>query len=322
MEILNTPIGLGRSKVLNLNIAKLHTGTSLSVPIIVERGRKPGPCVLLTAGIHGDEVNGVEIVRQIVSNGYNRPEKGTVICIPVINVFGFLSQKREFPDGRDLNRLFPGSKRGSLASRFAYHVMDAILPHVDYCMDFHTGGAARFNYSQIRLDGKDRETLELGKIFGAKFVIDAENREKSFRSTLSKKGKKVLLFEGGKSLYLDRHVTQVGIDGSLRVMQHLGLRDFTKELSESKFPGKIDPILITDSTWIRAKHSGMFRTELKLGSQVSKGNKIGSISDPYGDFEVDVLATFDGYIIAANHAPIVNQGDALVHISTETSSEF
>jgi predicted deacylase len=322
MEILNTPIGLGKSKVLNLNIAKLHTRTSLSVPIIVERGQEEGPCVLLTAGIHGDEVNGVEIVRQIIANGYNKPQKGTVICIPVINVFGFLSQKREFPDGRDLNRLFPGSKRGSLASRFAYHVMNAIMPHVDYCMDFHTGGAARFNYSQIRLDAKDKETLELAKVFGTKFIIDAENRDKSFRNTLSKKGKKVLLFEGGKSLHLDRHVTQVGIDGVLRVMQHLGLRDFTKELMASELPEKVNPILVKNSTWIRAKHSGMFRTKLKLGSQVYKGDKIGSISDPYGDFEVTVLATYDGYIIASNHAPIVNQGDALVHISTETSLAF
>ena len=322
MEILNTPIGLGKSKVLNLNIAKLHTGTSLSVPIIVERGKKEGPCVLLTAGIHGDEVNGVEIVRQVIANGYNKPEKGTVICIPVINVFGFLSQKREFPDGRDLNRLFPGAKRGSLASRFAYHVMNAILPHVDYCMDFHTGGAARFNYSQIRLDAKDKETLELAKVFGTRFVVDAENREKSFRSTLSKKGKKVLLFEGGKSLDLDRRVTQVGIDGTLRVLQHLGLRDFTKELEERKFVEEKTPVLVKASTWIRAKHSGMFRTKIKLGSQVSKGTKVGSISDPYGDFEADVLATNDGYIIAANHAPIVNQGDALVHITTETSLDF
>lgn len=322
MEILNTPIGLGRSKVLNLNIAKLHTRTSLSVPIIVERGKEEGPCVLLTAGIHGDEVNGVEIVRQIIAEGYNKPQKGTVICIPVINVFGFLSQKREFPDGRDLNRLFPGSKRGSLASRFAYHVMNAIMPHVDYCMDFHTGGAARFNYSQIRLDARDKETLALAKIFGTKFIVDAENRDKSFRNTLSKKGKKVLLFEGGKSLHLDRHVTQVGIDGALRVMHHLGLRDFTDELMASKLPQKVKPILINDSTWIRAKHSGMYRTKLKLGSQVSKGDKIGSISDPYGDFEVDVVATYDGYIIASNHAPIVNQGDALVHISTRTSLEF
>jgi predicted deacylase len=322
MKILNTEIGLGESKVLNLNIAKLHTRTSLSVPIIVERGKEPGPCVLLTAGIHGDEVNGVEIVRQIVAAGYNKPNKGTVICIPVINVFGFLSQKREFPDGRDLNRFFPGSKRGSLASRFAYHVMNAILPHVDYCMDFHTGGAARFNYSQIRLDATDEETLELAKAFGTKFIVDAKNRDKSFRSTLCKKGKKVLLFEGGKSLNLDRRVTEVGIDGSLRVMHHLGLRDFTKELKEKELKEKPESILVKKSTWIRAKHSGMFRTMLKLGSQVSKGDKIGSISDPYGDFEVDVVATYDGYIIASNHAPIVNQGDALVHISTETSLEF
>lgn len=321
MEILNTFIAPGQSKVLNLNIAKLHTRTSLAIPIIIERGKEDGPCILLTAGIHGDEVNGVEIVRQIVANGYNKPQKGTVICIPVINVFGFLNQNREFPDGRDLNRLFPGSKRGSLASRFAYHITKAIVPHADYCIDYHTGGAARFNYSQIRLDADNKETLALAKAFGAKFIIDAENRDKSFRKTLSGMGKKVILFEGGKSLNLDRIVTRIGVTGALRVMHHLGMRDFTQELLEMS--KKIyDPILIRKSMWIRARHSGMFRTELKLGSKVVKGDKIGSISDPYGDFEVDVNAICDGYIICANHAPIVNQGDALIHISQETSNEF
>ncbi|BDS11352.1 succinylglutamate desuccinylase/aspartoacylase family protein [Aureispira anguillae] len=322
MEILNTFVAAGESKVLNLNIAKLHTGTSLAIPIIVERGKEDGPCLLLTGGIHGDEVNGVEIVRQIVANGYNKPTKGTVVCIPVINVFGFLNQNREFPDGRDLNRVFPGSRRGSLASRFAYHIIRGITPHIDFCIDYHTGGAARFNYSQIRLDADCKETLALAKVFGTKFIVDAENRDKSFRKTLSTMGKKVLLFEGGKSLHLDRVVTQVGIHGALRVMQHLEMRDFTKELKEMASLNVKTPILVKKSTWIRAKHSGMFRTKLKLGSKVYKGEAIGSISDPYGDFEMPVTATYDGYIICANHAPIVNQGDALIHISKETSIAF
>jgi predicted deacylase len=322
MKILEVTIHKGDSKVVNLNIARLHTRTTLTVPVIVERGIEDGPCLLLTAGIHGDEVNGVEIVRQIIAKGYNRPQSGTVICIPVINVFGFLNQEREFPDGRDLNRMFPGSKNGSLASRFAYHLMQYIAPHVDYCIDYHTGGDARFNYSQIRLDAEDEETLELAKTFGAKFIVDAENRDKSFRKTLSGMDTKVLLYEGGQSLCLDRAVTQVGINGALRVMQRLGMRNFQEELERQPYSAVDKLVLIKNSTWIRAKHSGMFRTDVKLGSWVEKGDKLGSISDPYGDFEVGVMATYSGYIICTNHAPTVNQGDALIHISKNSTQDF
>lgn len=315
MKILDIEIEMGESRVVNLNIARLHTRTTLTVPIIVERGLEEGPCLLLTAGIHGNEVNGVEIVRQIIAKGYNRPQRGTVICIPVINVFGFLNQERKFPDGRDLNRMFPGTKKGSLASRFAYHLMEYVAPHIDYCIDYHTGGDARFNYSQVRMDADDEKALTLAKIFGAKFIIDAENRDKSFRKTLSGMGKTVLLYEGGQSLMLDRTVTQIGIDGALRIMQHLGMRDFKKQLANQPYITEDQLIFIQNSTWVRAKHSGMFRTEVKLGSWVEQGSKLGSISDPYGDFEVDVSATCSGYIICTNHAPIVNQGDALLHIS-------
>lgn len=317
MKILDTTIELGERKVINLNIARLHTRTPLTVPIIVERGAEEGPCVLLTAGIHGDEINGVEIVRQIVAKGYNRPKRGTIICIPVVNVFGFLNQEREFPDGRDLNRVFPGFMTGSLASRFAYYLMEYVVPQVDYCIDFHTGGDARFNYSQIRLEAEEEDTLALAKVFGAKFIINAPNRDKSFRKTMTDLGKKVLLFEGGQTLMLNRSVTQVGICGTLRVLQHLGLRDYGIDLEKEGRPAASPLVLVHRSTWVRAKHSGMFRSVPKLGSWVEKGDNLGSISDPYGDFEAEVKAPYSGYIICTNHAPLVNQGDALLHLTRD-----
>ncbi|MCH2021893.1 MAG: succinylglutamate desuccinylase/aspartoacylase family protein [Saprospiraceae bacterium] len=317
MKILNTNVPKGKKTIINLNIAKLHTGTSLSVPIIIQRGKKDGPCILFSAGIHGDEINGVEIVRQIISNKFNIPECGTVICIPVINVFGFLNQEREFPDGRDLNRMFPGSKRGSLASRFAYYLIKEIVPHIDYCIDFHTGGDMRFNYSQIRVDASCVETLELAQIFGVKFIKDAETRDKSFRKTLADMGKKVLLFEGGKTLNLDRLVTVNGINGALRVMSYLGIRDFSNELKERSASRTELQTLIKSSKWIRAKHSGMFRSHIRIGTFVKKDEIIGSITDPYGNFESNIKSGFNGYIICANHAALVNQGDALFHISKD-----
>lgn len=315
IKILDHRIGLGESVQVKMDIAKLQTGTKIDVPIIVERGKKDGPCLLLTGGIHGDEVNGVEIIRQIIAKGLNKPTSGTVICIPLVNVFGFLNQTREFPDGRDLNRVFPGSKDGSLASRYAYLLMKEVIPHVNYCIDYHTGGAQRFNCSQLRINGNDEETLQLAKAFGAPYIMFAKNREKSFRESMVKQGKKVLLFEGGKSLYLDKMVTKSGIQGAINVMHSLGMRDFSAQIT--KTTKENPPIIITSTKWIRAKVSGMYRSHVNVGQKVEKGVKLGSISDPYGNHEVSFKNNQEGYILNSNHTPLVNQGDALFHIGYE-----
>lgn len=312
-SLLGKKIERGQTLQLNLDIAKLHTRTAIEVPIIVSRGTKPGPVLLLNAGIHGDEVNGVEIVRQIVAKNYHIPDAGTVICIPVLNVFGFLHKTREFPDGRDLNRVFPGSKEGSLASRFAYFLMKEIVPSVDYCIDYHTGASSRFNYTHLRIEGKNPQTVELANVFGAPYILLSKELPKSFRSEANKIGVGVLLFEGGKSLDLDRVVTKIGVNGALRIMQHLGMRDFTKELSSVK--EQITTETLTDSTWMRARHSGMFRTLVKIGTHVKKGTILGTISDPFGDFEKRVISKHNGVIICSNHSPLVHQGDAIFHIA-------
>lgn len=314
--ILGHSIAKGKDAQLNLNIAKLHTRTKIEVPVIVQRGKKDGPTLLITGGIHGNEINGVEIVRQLVSKKYNRPERGMVICIPVVNIFGFLNQTRQFPDGRDLNRVFPGSLRGSLASRFAYHLVKDIAPVIDYCIDYHTGGDSRFNAPQIRIDKDDAEGLALAKIFGAEFIVKSAGREKSFRETLHQLDKKVLLYEGGKSLHVDREITNAGLIGALRMMQHLGMRDFTKEISQMATK-EITPKLVNSSKWIRAKHSGMFHPGIEVGQKVEKGAVLGSISGPFGYFERNIKARDSGYILCINESPIVNQGDAIFHIAID-----
>lgn len=311
-SFLGQSIERGKTVQVNLDIARLHTRTPVEIPIIVSRGEKPGPVILFNAGIHGDEVNGVEIVRQLIAKKYHKPNCGTVICIPVLNVFGFLHKTREFPDGRDLNRVFPGSKEGSLASRFAYYLMKDVMPKVEYCIDYHTGASSRFNFSHLRIEGKNPKSIELVKVFGAPYVLLSKELPKSFRSEANKIGVGVLLFEGGKSLDLDRAVTKVGVNGALRVMHHLGMRDFSKELSHETYT---EPITLTDSTWIRARHSGMFRTTVKIGTSVKKGTVLGTISDPFGDFEKRVIAKHNGVIICSNHSPLVHQGDAIFHIA-------
>ncbi len=312
MIILGETIAQGESKEVSFNIAKLHTQSNIDVPVLVERSKNPGPTVLITAGIHGDEVNGVEIVRQIIAKGINKPSKGTVICIPVINVFGFIHMDREFPDGRDLNRVFPGSKSGSLASRVAHKLVTEIVPHADLILDFHTGGADRFNSAQIRIKAGEEELENLAMLFGAPFVLNSKNLRKSFRNTCYKMGIPILLFEGGKSFYIDTTITNTGVNGAKRILNHMGM--LAKKFKVSRPKKKC--IFIQNSKWIRASHSGMFRASAKINQQVSKGDVIGHITDPFGKFHYYVKAPNDGYIFNVNESPIVYQGDALFHIST------
>ncbi len=313
ITILGKDIKLGERYEANFSVAKLHTSSSIDVPVIVERSNNPGPVILFTAGIHGDEVNGVEVVRQLIAKGINKPKIGTIICIPIINVFGFINLKREFPDGRDLNRVFPGLKRGSLASRVAYKLVNEIVTEVDFIIDFHTGGAERFNAPQIRIANNNPELDNMAKIFGVPFVVYSKNVKKTFRTTCNNLGKPMLLFEGGKSFHIDTYITNTAVNGAKRVLNELGMLNSKFKVSK---PTK-KTVFVTGSRWQRAKYSGMFKTKIKICSEVLKGDIIGHITDPYGKFNYTVKAPVSGYIINVNESPIVYQGDGLFHISTQ-----
>ena len=312
LVILKETILAGESKTINMEIAKLHTMNKLKIPIIVERSKLDGPTVLFTACLHGDEINGTEIVRQLIIQKINKPKRGTIICIPIINIFGFINKTREFPDGRDLNRVFPGSKTGSLASRFAYYILKDIIPHVDYAIDFHAGGASRFNAPQIRIVPENPELKKLSDVFNAPFTLYSKNISGSFRNSCDRLGVKMLLFEGGKSLDINEEVTNDAIEGTKRFLDHLDMLNPRKKANiKSK-----KPIYIEKSNWVRAKYSGMFHGMVKIGSFIKKGELIATISDPYGKVEHKMKAPHDGYVINVNDAPIVYQGDAIFHIST------
>ncbi len=311
MTILEETILPGETKTLNLEIARLHTATKLKIPVIVSRAKEDGPTVLLSAGLHGDEINGVDIVRQIVHSKINIPKKGTIICIPVINIFGFINKSREFPDGRDMNRVFPGSKNGSLAGRFAYHLIHHVLPHVDYVIDFHAGGQSRFNAPQLRISPDNNELQELATIFHPPFLLYSNQIAGSFRNACAKRGIKILLFEGGKSMDINNEVSKMGVEGTKRFLKAFDmLRDnFTPEEPQDKMT------IITSSSWIRAKKSGLLHDQVKIGSYVEKGDILAEISDPYGNENTLIKAPNQGYVINVNDAPIVYQGDAVFHIS-------
>lgn len=312
--ILGKEILPGKGAQLNLDVAKLHTTTPILVPVIIERAKVDGPTVLLMAGMHGDEINGVEIIRRVIRKGFNKPQIGTIICLPVFNIFGFLNLKRELPDGRDLNRSFPGSESGSLASQFAFHFMKEIAPHVDYVIDFHTGSAQRNNFPQIRCVLDNEESVELAKIFNPPYILNSSYISKTIRESISKLDKKMLLFEGGKTNSIEEFIVEEGLNGVKRFLSHMGMRTFKIDLSKDR-----TPVVLNESRWMRSPNSGMFQALVKNGARVNKGEVIGIVTDPYGKIERKVKANSEGYIICLNESPVVYKGDAIFHIGKEAA---
>ncbi|HCK06164.1 MAG TPA: succinylglutamate desuccinylase [Flavobacteriaceae bacterium] len=313
IHLLGLEIAPGQSAQARLQVAHLHNRTPIEVPVFIEHAIKPGPTLLFLAGIHGDEVNGIEILRQCIAKGITKPRKGTTICIPVVNVIGYVHNQRDLPDGRDLNRAFPGKKTGSLAAQIAHQLTQWVLPHTDLVVDFHTGGAQRFNAPQIRLSQDDPELLKKANVFGAPFIIHSKPTPKSLRHTCDKKGIPLLLFEGGKSNDITPSVSNTGVNGIKRLMYELKMLSPKFTVSKPKYKS----IEIVNSSWIRAGSSGMFKPLIEVGRWTEKGANIGQLSDPYGQSSISVLAPNAGYIFNVNQAPTVYQGDALFHISTD-----
>lgn len=302
-------IKAGESKVINLQIARLISGTEIDLPIHVFRSKKPGPVILLSGGLHGDEVNGIEIIRRIIeSKVLNKLKCGSVIAIPVMNIYGFLNFSREVPDGKDINRFFPGNKKGSLASRVAYTLSRTVLEEIDFGIDFHTGGANRTNYPQIRYAAGDPKAVELAEIFNAPVSLASKMIDKSIRKEVYKMGKSMIVFEGGESMRFDEYAIREGINGAYKVLNHF------KMLDENTTPNDCHDF--STSSWRRARNSGMVKLEKESGAFIKKGDLLAIITDPFADFKTRIKAKEDGFIIGHNNAPLVNQGDALFHIAT------
>jgi len=301
-------IELGENENVQLHVARLPSGTVINLRIHVFRSKNPGPTLLVMGGVHGDEINGVETVRRMVEDKmFDNLRKGSVIAIPLLNVYGFINFSRDASDGKDVNRSFPGNTRGSLASRVAAALTRNVLPLVDYGIDFHTGGSARYNFPQVRYSSKDPESFKLAKAFGAPYIVSKPAIDKSLRKVMGTQKKPHLVFEGGESLRYDGFSIDNGIAGTLRVMKHLGMI--------KKAPVKRRKVIVFEkSSWVRADRSGLFRWTQQSGAKVSKGEPLGFINDPYGENKNTVLAHQDGFIIGHNNAPVVSAGDALFHI--------
>jgi predicted deacylase len=263
---------------------------------------------LLQGGLHGDETNSVEIVRRMLIDKRYKIQRGCVIVVPLLNISGFLSLSRDM-HGKDVNRSFPGSKTGSLASRMAYYLMKELIKNVDFAIDFHTGGAQRSNFPQIRFTSQDERALALAQIFNAPITFASKLISKSFRNECYKNNIPVIVYEGGESLRLDEQAIQEGIYGTLRVLKH-----FAMIKTYIDMPNPKNTVFVKKRKWIRAKVAGLFTPIVKNGMAIKKGEILGHIMDTYGETNFKVKSPIDGYIIAKNNFPIINMGDALFHV--------
>lgn len=300
-------IELGEQAEIFLEIARLPTYTNIDLPVHVYRGQEDGPVLLLTGGLHGDEINGIEIIRRLISREKILPERGTVIAMPLVNVYGFIQNVRGLPDGKDINRSFPGSKSGSLAKLLAHTLMNEIIPQIDFGIDFHTGGASRSNYPQIRSVLNIPKNRELATAFAPPIVVNSSLINKSFRKAAKSKGKHILVYESGESLRYDEPGIEEGMNGTLRVMKHLKMIDTAPEANQTEFYQK--------TTWVRAKYAGLFNSKVELGEKVNKRQVLGHINDPFGKEWFKSISPQDGRVIGINYTPVVHKGDALIHLA-------
>lgn len=319
LEIGGVTVMPGEQRTVEINVAPTFSTDDMSISVEVVRGVRPGPNLFVCAAIHGDEINGVEIIRRVLRSIDRRRMAGSLLAIPIVNVYGFNTHSRYLPDGRDLNRSFPGSPSGSLTGRLADTFMREIVSKCSHGIDLHTGGRHRSNFPQIRAELADPEIRAMSDAFGAPIIIDSTLRDGSLRECATEIGVPVILYESCEALRFDEVYIRAGVKGVLNVMRHIGML----RRSRARQPKK--SIVSKTTQWVRAPASGLHRVLVPLGGQVEKGQVIGIVSDPLGVDETEVTAAIAGIVIGRSNLPTVHEGDALFHIakvSARTEFEY
>jgi predicted deacylase len=309
-EIAGAKIPMGSRKSINIKVGKLYDSTDLAIPVEVVRGKEDGPVLFVSAAIHGDEVGGVEIIRRLIQSKWLRYIRGVLIAVPIVNVYGFNNRSRYLPDRRDLNRCFPGSGRGSLASQIAHIFMEEVVKKSSHGIDLHTAAVHRVNLPQIRASLDHEETRKLALAFGAPVVLDSNLRDGSLRQAALELDIPILLFEAGEALRFDEVAIKIGLRGILDVMAEIGML--------SRNWGRIvkPAFIATSSYWIRAPIAGIMKHQRKLGSYFKAGDVIAVVSDPAGRVKTEVTVPQEGVVVGETTLPLVNQGDAMFHIAS------
>jgi predicted deacylase len=309
LKIGEVEVRPGQRVTVDLPVARLYTDTSLNMLVKVIRGRRAGPVLFISAAIHGDELNGVEIIRRLLKRPSIKSLRGTVIAVPIVNVHGFLDQSRYLPDRRDLNRSFPGSPKGSIAARLANTFLKEVVLKSDFGIDLHTGAIDRSNLPQIRANLDDPAVTELAQAFGAPVIVNASMREGSLRACAAGHGIPVMIYEAGEALRFDEVCIRAGIRGILQVMRKLDM------LPPGRGKSISHAVMARSTNWVRAPSSGIVTGSVALGSRVKENDRLALISDPLGDRVDPVLAPFDGIVIGCSRLPLAHEGDALFHLA-------
>ncbi|MEM1176648.1 MAG: succinylglutamate desuccinylase/aspartoacylase family protein [Pseudomonadota bacterium] len=309
LTIGETQVPAGTRASINLPVADLYTGTSLSMPVHVVNGKSAGPTMVVCAAIHGDELNGIEIIKRLLKRKALTSMKGTLIAVPIVNVHGFLDLSRYLPDRRDLNRSFPGSAKGSIASRTAHTFVTEILSKADIGIDLHTGAVNRSNLPQIRAYLENTETRDLARAFGTPVVVNSNIRDGSLRDCAADRGLPMLVYEAGEALRFDEISIKAGVVGIIKVMRYIGM------LPKARKTRDIDPLIADFTSWVRAPASGIITPRVELGARVKEGQRLATIADPLGDEAEFVSAPFAGIVIGRNNLPVAHEGDALFNLA-------
>ncbi|MFI5322532.1 MAG: succinylglutamate desuccinylase/aspartoacylase family protein [Thermodesulfobacteriota bacterium] len=309
LNINGNVIPPGKGASLSILIGTHRSAGSVYLPVCVFRGEAPGPALLITAGFHGDELNGVEALKRMISDGSIMPDAGTVIAVPIANVWGFLNSSRYLPDGKDLNRGFPGSTAGSLAKKIARTIMQSILTAADFGIDLHSGGAS-LNYPHLRCDTGVAENLELARAFSPPFILNSPLMEGTFRKAAWLTGKNVLVYEGGESRKLSEFAVSECVNGILRLMDYL-------DMTRGGAPERNDTRVIDRSSWLRAERSGSYSLHIDCGCEVKKGDLLARISPEEGGDGVSLLAEESGYALCVRSANEVRKGDPLINLGIQ-----
>ena len=316
-EIGGIEVPRGQRRTIDLPAAKLYTHTPLTMPVQVVRGWREGPTLFVSGVIHGDELNGVEIVRRLLRHSALKRLRGTLIAVPVVNVHGLIHHSRYLPDRRDLNRSFPGSEKGSLTARLANLFMEEIVERCDYGIDLHTGARDRANLPQIRAQLDDEETLRLARAFGVPVLLNSDLRDGSLRQVAAERGVRVLLYEAGEALRFDQLGIRAGVVGILNVMRELGMLPPAKARKRPR----PEPVVARSTSWVRAPESGIVRLIAPLGGRVEKDQRLATIADPFGERENTVDSPWNGIVIGRSMLPLANEGEALFHIARFRDAE-
>jgi predicted deacylase len=311
----------GERRLVDLPISKLSNHAPVTLPVHVLHGAQPGPTMFVSAAIHGDELNGVEIIRRLLRTLNPQSINGTLLCVPVVNVYGFINRSRYLPDRRDLNRSFPGSANGYLAARLAHLFLNEIVKRSQMGIDLHTAAIHRINLPQIRCVFRKRPRVqELGRAFGTPVMLESPERPGSLREAARAAGVDVLSYEGGEGLRFDEFAIRAGVDGITGVMLQMDMLDTAEGAEPQAAADRMTPVLINASSWLRSPEGGVFRTTKRIGDGVSVGETVGHVANPYEDVAVEVRSPRRGIIIGRTTLPIVNMGDALLNIGW--SEEF